>query len=81
MGWHHLIFELALLLDIIITSVYWGILHKVLIIERANEPFLVYYTLLTVHIIPIVGVVINFIVTDIVFVRHHQKQIFYISAI
>jgi hypothetical protein len=28
MGWHHLIFELALIMELIITVVYWSLIHK-----------------------------------------------------
>lgn len=29
MGWHHLIFELALIMEIVITVVYWSLIHSV----------------------------------------------------
>lgn len=36
MGWNHIMFELALVMEIIITVVYWSIIHDVIIVIQTD---------------------------------------------
>ena len=79
LGWNHIIFELTLILELVITVVYWTIIHHVIIVEEVLE--LVIFQLYLVHAFPFFSMVVNFLITDVVLIRSHQVKFLYIALI
>ena len=69
MAWNHFLFELGLLFEIIISLVYWILIHHHNI-ARNLEWDNMFHKIIG-HSIPMVSMVINFLITDIVLVRDH----------
>ena len=71
---HHVLFEAATLMNIITVTVYWSLLHDESYAEVKDKPvafFLIYY----IHIVPILIIFANFMITDVVFKSSHYKII------
>ena len=68
MASHHLLFSLALIIQLIVTVVYWTMLHKTVMQRNSHMKGACLYQWLA-HTIPVFGIAYNFTVTDFLFYR------------
>lgn len=79
MAWHHALFELTLFMNIFVTLVYWVFIHHELIVTK-SDPIEIFITK-SKHCLPLLGMILNFLVTDIVFARKHVKPLLQLSFV
>jgi len=72
MGAIHLLFEMALMMNIVTMSVYWSILHTEDIKQYMDHTYK-WAHMYNVHIIPSLALLLNFISLDIRFCHSHWK--------
>mmetsp|Transcript_18641 Transcript_18641/g.17727 ORF Transcript_18641/g.17727 Transcript_18641/m.17727 type:complete len:145 (+) Transcript_18641:318-752(+) len=80
MAWHHLLFELSLILNIVITVVYWSLLHEELVLFYADDD-LRFFQVCVVHLLPLCCSIINLFITDIVFIQSHAYYLLYVAVV
>ena len=72
MASHHLLFSIALIMQVIIVGVYWTMLHEdTMARNKAHTGALIYQCL--VHSLPALGCFYNLTVTDFIFYRGIEK--------
>mmetsp|Transcript_844 Transcript_844/g.885 ORF Transcript_844/g.885 Transcript_844/m.885 type:complete len:150 (-) Transcript_844:33-482(-) len=74
MAWHHALFELSLIMNIIVTVVYFSLLHDEVHAIFEGQPF-VQVHMKIIHLAPLLTSFVNFYLTDIVFIRRHYKAL------
>ena len=67
-------FELAIVFQLIVVSVYWTIVHETVLIEVKGNTHALIQTYCS-HSIPFLATMINFFITDIVFKLSHVKYL------
>jgi hypothetical protein len=71
---HHLLFEMAVLMNLVVMSIYWGSLHEQSV-KDVHGNFWELVNLYWTHLVPFTSVVLNFSLTDIVVRASHARII------
>ena len=72
LAWHHLLFEVSFIMNIVVVSVYWSMLHKESI-EDCKGDLKKIINVYWAHLVPGFSVVTNFALTDVVIRSSHYK--------
>mmetsp|Transcript_12918 Transcript_12918/g.9351 ORF Transcript_12918/g.9351 Transcript_12918/m.9351 type:complete len:105 (-) Transcript_12918:257-571(-) len=67
-GWHYGFFMTSMLMNVVITVVYFSVIHPVVQEKHKGETATLYW-LFIMHLVPLISTTINFLCTDIVFIR------------
>lgn len=71
---HHILFELLVPLNMLVTAVYWTLLREPVVAScEGNQVWILHST--TVHLAPIIASVLHFAVTDIVVKASHSMTL------
>ena len=65
LAWHHIMFEVSLIMNIVVVSIYWSILHEESVLDCGGDPLKI-INVYWAHIIPCFSVATNFGLTDVV---------------
>ena len=65
-------FEVSLIMNIVVVSIYWSILHQESILDCKGDPLKI-FNVYWAHIIPCFSVAVNFAFTDVVMRASHVK--------
>lgn len=77
---NHILFSVALPMNLLVVSVYWTILHEKTVEEFADDPAAIRHAYF-VHITPAVSSIVNFMLTDVVMKASHAKVLLPVSVI
>mmetsp|Transcript_14175 Transcript_14175/g.13747 ORF Transcript_14175/g.13747 Transcript_14175/m.13747 type:complete len:149 (-) Transcript_14175:28-474(-) len=80
MAWHHILFQLSFIMNLVITPVYFIIIHPLVLQKYADDPWRLMW-LRTIHVLPLTSSLINLYLTNIVFIRRHQWYLIYFGVI
>ena len=69
MAFNQIMFELSYFANIIVMVVYWSLIHPVFDFSKFNEYECL--QMLIIHILPGLSGLLNYLITDIVFLRRH----------
>jgi hypothetical protein len=67
--WFTVLFELSLVLEVCITVIYWTLLHPNLF--HSNDHIIKKFSLICDHTLPLMGLIIEYCVSNQPIVRHH----------
>ena len=77
---HHILFELLVPLNMLVTAVYWTLLREPVVAScEGNQVWILHST--TVHLAPIIASVLHFAVTDIVVKASHSMTLLPVSFV
>ena len=74
---NHILFEVSFLSGLIINGIYWNLIYPAKIKEETRLD--VIFQMWTLHLVPWISTLANFFITDIIFLRRHRRQIFWIG--
>ena len=77
---NHIVAEVTLPINLVVTIVYWLLLWEECLIKYGNDPTLLFHTIV-IHSLPMALTVLNFCVTDIVFKKAHALSFFVIGLV
>ena len=80
MAFNHLMMSLSIVVELVVTFVYWTMVHKQ--VMKSNEGNLpaIYYAY-AAHIIPSLTCLYNFLVTDFLFYRSYSAVLFILTGV
>ena len=80
LAWHHLLFEVSFIMNIVVVTVYWSMLHKESLADCQNDPYKI-VNVYWAHIMPGFSIAANFAMTDVVIRGSHYKGLVVIAAL
>ena len=80
MAFNHIILSVAIVLELIVTIVYWTLVHKDVMRRNAGNPLALYYQY-AAHTIPTLSCLYNFWATDFLFYRRYSRVLVCLTTI
>ena len=80
MAFNHIMLSLAIVTEIIVSIVYWSVIHKDVMEKSKGNSELMFYNYIS-HILPNIACAYNFLVTDFLFYRGYSRFLFIMTGV